>query len=199
MSEVTATVETISPSTESQQLVAENLVSPNTERAVEDLIKNAQQQTNSAQVKETNTPKETDQQKQLATVPESSAGSQALTVQQQQPQQQQVATTPTPNHQRIAAPPGDDNFENLQKAVQILGKAKQLDEMKRFDDALKLYRQGVDMLLEELIIRQGTDQSRSYLRDKCNDFMNRIDQLKLIIQIEKATAENKENQAKLNA
>jgi hypothetical protein len=199
MSEVTATVETISPSAESQQLVAENLVSPNTERAVEDLIKNAQQQTNSAQVKETNTPKETDQQKQLATVPESSAGSQALTVQQQQPQQQQVATTPTPNHQRIAAPPGDDNFENLQKAVQILGKAKQLDEMKRFDDALKLYRQGVDMLLEELIIRQGTDQSRSYLRDKCNDFMNRIDQLKLIIQIEKATAENKENQAKLNA
>lgn len=194
MSEVTTTVETISPSTESQQFAAENLVSPNTERAVEDLIKNAQQQTNSAQVKETNTPKETDQQKQLATVPESSTGTQAPTV-----QQQQVATTPTPNHQRIAAPPGDDNFENLQKAVQILGKAKQLDEMKRFDDALKLYRQGVDMLLEELIIRQGTDQSRSYLRDKCNDFMNRIDQLKLIIQIEKATAENKENQAKLNA
>ena len=79
--------------------------------------------------------------------------------------------------------------------MQILGKAKQLDEMKRFDEALKLYRQGVDMLLEELIIRQGTEQSRSYLRDKCNDFMNRIDQLKLIIQIEKVNAENKENQA----
>ena len=71
----------------------------------------------------------------------------------------------------------EDNFENLQKAVSILAKAKQLDEVKRYDEALKMYRQGVDMLLEELIIRQGTDQSRTYLRDKCNDFMNRIDQV----------------------
>ena len=72
---------------------------------------------------------------------------------------------------------GEDNFENLQKAVTILAKAKQLDETKHYDEALKMYRQGVDMLLEELIVRQGTDQSRTYLRDKCNDFMNRIDQV----------------------
>jgi hypothetical protein len=71
----------------------------------------------------------------------------------------------------------EDNFENLQKAVTILAKAKQLDETKHYDEALKMYRQGVDMLLEELIVRQGTDQSRTYLRDKCNDFMNRIDQV----------------------
>lgn len=88
-----------------------------------------------------------------------------------------------------------DEFENLQRAVSILGKAKQLDEIKRYDEALKLYRQGVDMLLEELIVRQGTDQSRNYLRGKCNDFMNRIDQLKMIIQIENANKANKENQA----
>ena len=84
------------------------------------------------------------------------------------------------------------NFDNLQKAVDILGKAKSLDESKQFENALKLYRQGVDMLLEELIERQGTEQSRTYLRDKCNDFMNRIDQIKLIIRIEKETS-NKEN------
>ena len=48
------------------------------------------------------------------------------------------------------------------------------------------------MLLEELIERQGTEQSRTYLRDKCNDFMNRIDQIKLIIKIDTETA-NKEN------
>jgi hypothetical protein len=90
-----------------------------------------------------------------------------------------------------------DEFENLQKAVCILGKAKQLDEIKRYDEALKLYRQGVDMLLEELIIRQGTDQSRTYLRGKCNDFMNRIDQLKLMIQIENANNSNKENQSQI--
>ncbi len=57
------------------------------------------------------------------------------------------------------------------------------------------------MLLEELIIRPGTEQSRSYLRNKCNDFMNRIDQLKLIIQIENTTKEiaSKENQIINNA
>lgn len=91
----------------------------------------------------------------------------------------------------------NNNFDNLQKAVEILGRARQFDEGKKFEDALKLYRQGVDMLLEELIERQGTDQSRSYLRDKCNDFMNRIDQIKTIIKIENEAAalvgENKEN------
>jgi hypothetical protein len=109
---------------------------------------------------------------------------------QHQQQQQQLnghnGTQPQAN--------GNDDFENLQRAVQILGRAKQLDEVKRYADALSLYRQGVDMLLEELMIRQGTDQSRSYLRQKCNDFMNRIDQLKLIIQIENASCDNKENQ-----
>ncbi|RNA27904.1 MIT domain-containing 1 isoform X2 [Brachionus plicatilis] len=89
----------------------------------------------------------------------------------------------------------EDNFDNLQKAVQILAQAKQLDELKRYDKALTLYRQGVDMLLEEMIVRQGTEQSRSYLRDKCNDFMNRIDQLKMMLQNQRA--ENKENEAKI--
>lgn len=85
--------------------------------------------------------------------------------------------------------PKPDDFENLNRAVQILGRAKQLDDIKRYDEALKMYRQGIDMLLEELIIRPGTEQSRTYLRNKCNDFMNRIDQLKLLIQIEKTNKE----------
>lgn len=161
-----------------------NLVTPNTERAVQDIIKNSYQQSEPVvvEVAETTTETATEATKQVVEVTTTGPSG-------------QVANIPAPTQTRIAAPPGDDNFENLQRAVQILGKAKQLDEMKRFDEALKLYRQGVDMLLEELIIRQGTEQSRSYLRDKCNDFMNRIDQLKLIIQIEKVNAENKENQA----
>jgi hypothetical protein len=110
--------------------------------------------------------------------------------QHQQQQQQQSNGHHAPQQQSN----GNDDFENLQRAVQILGRAKQLDEVKRYADALSVYRQGVDMLLEELMIRQGTDQSRSYLRQKCNDFMNRIDQLKLIIQIENANCDNKENQ-----
>ena len=166
-------------SIESSSPQVPNLVTPNTERAVQDIIKNSIKQTTET-IKEESTP----------TNDESAS----------QPTGTEVAaTTQATPPSRIAAPPGEDNFENLQKAVQILGKAKQLDEMKRFDDALKLYRQGVDMLLEELIIRQGTEQSRSYLRDKCNDFMNRIDQLKLIIQIEKASSANKENETKVAA
>ena len=140
----------------SNDSLAASLVSPNTERAVEDIIRNSANG-NGHPVESTN------------------------------------GTVANGNGMRNAAPPGDDNFENLQKAVQILAQAKTLDETKRYDDALKMYRQGVDMLLEELIVRQGTEQSRTYLREKCNDFMNRIDQLKMIIQIEKAN-ENKENQ-----
>lgn len=166
-----------------------NLVTPNTERAVQDIIKNSHLAATSEPppppVAEATTPTNAESSSEAPPPKETNAVSGPS---------QAAAVVPTPTHTRIAAPPGDDNFENLQKAVQILGKAKQLDEMKRFDEALKLYRQGVDMLLEELIIRQGTEQSRSYLRDKCNDFMNRIDQLKLIIQIEKVSAENKENQ-----
>lgn len=98
------------------------------------------------------------------------------------------------SEQNSAPQTQEDNFDNLQKAVQILAQAKQLDELKRYDKALSLYRQGVDMLLEEMIVRQGTEQSRSYLRDKCNDFMNRIDQLKMMLQNHKT--EDKENEAK---
>lgn len=55
------------------------------------------------------------------------------------------------------------------------------------------------MLLEELIIRPGTEQSRTYLRNKCNDFMNRIDQLKLLIQIENTNKELTSKQEALKA
>ena len=104
-----------------------------------------------------------------------------------------LATTSSVANRNVSE---DENFENLQKAVQILAKAKTLDDNKHYPEALKLYREGVDILLEELIVRQGTDQSRTYLRDKCNDFMNRIDQLKLVIQIEKTTlaVESKEKE-----
>jgi hypothetical protein len=145
------------------------LVSPTTERAVEDIINNAVQvQQNGTSVNESNHANG-ESNSTLATTANTTNGS---------------------------SQNNNDNFENLQKAVQILGRAKQLDDVKRYDEALKMYRQGVDMLLEELMVRQGTEQSRSYLRNKCNDFMNRIDQLKMIIEIEKNGLDNKENQAK---
>lgn len=86
----------------------------------------------------------------------------------------EYVTAPISNQTQVQSQQDQEqegSFDNLTKAVQILGKAKILDESKQFESALKLYRQGVDMLLEELIERQGTDQSRNYLRDKCNNFM----------------------------
>lgn len=155
--------------------LADSLLSPNTERAVEDIILHSTTSTNGA---------ENNQQVMLNGNGNGNAenGGHHSVV----PMDTSTSTS------------REDNFENLQRAVQILGRAKQLDETKNYDDALKMYRQGVDMLLEELIVRQGTDQSRTYLREKCNDFMNRIDQLKLIIQLEKET-ENKENSTQLQA
>lgn len=160
--------------------IADSLLSPNTERAVEDIIRSSISQTNGAQT---------------------NGNSQHHSNENGNGEQQQIAVANGNGHMDTSSSTQhdtNDNFENLQRAVQILGRAKQLDETKNYDDALKMYRQGVDMLLEELIIRQGTDQSRTYLREKCNDFMNRIDQLKLIIQLEKET-ENKENSSQVQA
>jgi hypothetical protein len=153
--------------------LAADLVSPSTERAIEDLINNS----TSTQVVQNDT----------VSVSVANPSTNGTTV------AQNGHTNGHTNGQVTNVSGSEDNFENLQRAVQILGRAKQLDDVKRYDEALKMYRQGVDMLLEELMVRQGTEQSRSYLRNKCNDFMNRIDQLKLIIEIEKASAENKEN------
>ncbi len=125
-------------------VTVERPLSPNTEKAIQDLMKDQ---------------------------PQSIESSTASAVEKQQQQLQPHRA----NAQSVAkANSEDETFENLQRAVRILGKAKHLDDTKQFEEALKNYRQGVDMLLEELIVRQGTDQSRSYLRGKCNDFMNRI-------------------------
>jgi hypothetical protein len=48
--------------------------------------------------------------------------------------------------------------------------------------ALQYYRICVDLLLEELMFAEGTDQSRIYLREKCTAIMNRIDLLKTKLQ-----------------
>lgn len=165
--------------------MAMNLVSPCTERAIEDCLRQNQAFK--------------DAQQQVAQTSEKIGEEQSTDVEANK----KVAVSSVPNESdliaaaaaSLAPTSNDDSFANLQKAVAMLGRAKQLDDAKRHDEALKLYRKGVDMLLEELMVRQGTDQSREYLRNKCNDFMNRIDQLKLIIQIENAQKESNEKTA----
>lgn len=60
--------------------------------------------------------------------------------------------------------------------------AQTYDEQKNFPAALHLYRICVDLLLEELMFTEGTDQSRIYLREKCTAVMDRIDLLKTMLE-----------------
>jgi hypothetical protein len=60
----------------------------------------------------------------------------------------------------------------------LLVLAQTYDEQKNYPAALHLYRICVDLLLEELMFTEGTEQSRVYLREKCTAIMDHIDSLK---------------------
>ena len=92
----------------------------------------------------------------------------------------------------------DDEFIRITAAHQMLteGKLRSLlflfsqenfflaqtyDEQKNHPAALHLYRICVDLLLEELMFTEGTEQSRVYLREKCTAIMDRIDVLKSML------------------
>ncbi|CAF1188963.1 unnamed protein product [Adineta steineri] len=76
----------------------------------------------------------------------------------------------------------DDEFIRITAAHQMLTEAQTYDEQKNFPAALHLYRICVDLLLEELMFTEGTDQSRVYLREKCTAIMDRIDLLKTMLE-----------------
>ncbi|CAF0764902.1 unnamed protein product [Rotaria sordida] len=72
----------------------------------------------------------------------------------------------------------DDEFIRVTAAHQILNEAQTNDQQKNYPLALQLYRICVDLLLEELMFSEGTEQSRRYLREKCTALMDHIDILK---------------------
>jgi len=75
----------------------------------------------------------------------------------------------------------DDEFIRITAAHQMLTEAQTYDEQKNFPAALHLYRICVDLLLEELMFTEGTEQSRVYLREKCTAIMDRVDVLKTML------------------
>jgi len=75
----------------------------------------------------------------------------------------------------------DDEFIRITAAHQMLTEAQTYDEKKNYPAALHLYRICVDLLLEELMFTEGTEQSRVYLREKCTAIMDRIDVLKTML------------------
>ncbi|CAF2987404.1 unnamed protein product [Rotaria socialis] len=76
----------------------------------------------------------------------------------------------------------DDEFIRITAAHQMLTEAQTYDEQKKYPAALHLYRICVDLLLEELMFTEGTEQSRVYLREKCTAIMDRIDLLKTMLE-----------------
>ncbi|KAL7670778.1 hypothetical protein ACOME3_005702 [Neoechinorhynchus agilis] len=56
------------------------------------------------------------------------------------------------------------------------------DELKRYNIALSLYRQGVDLMLNELFL--NSTKSSNYLQEKCSLILDRIMTLKRLIQEE---------------
>lgn len=75
----------------------------------------------------------------------------------------------------------DDEFIRITAAHQMLTEAQTYEEQKNYPAALHLYRICVDLLLEELMFTEGTEQSRVYLREKCTAIMDRIDVLKTML------------------
>ncbi|CAF4602558.1 unnamed protein product [Rotaria socialis] len=72
--------------------------------------------------------------------------------------------------------------KKLSSTISILHLAQTYDEQKKYPAALHLYRICVDLLLEELMFTEGTEQSRVYLREKCTAIMDRIDLLKTMLE-----------------
>ncbi|CAF0738883.1 unnamed protein product [Didymodactylos carnosus] len=76
---------------------------------------------------------------------------------------------------------GQDDFIRITGAHQTLIEAQQHERDKNYPLALHVYRICVDLLLEELIFTEGTDKSRIFLREKCNAIMDKVDDLKKLL------------------
>ncbi len=85
----------------------------------------------------------------------------------------------TAAHQMLTE--GEKHSLSLSFLIHLLIPAQAFDERKNYPSALHLYRICVDLLLEELMFTEGTDQSRIYLREKCTAIMDRIDVLKTLL------------------
>ncbi|CAF0796460.1 unnamed protein product, partial [Didymodactylos carnosus] len=74
-----------------------------------------------------------------------------------------------------------DEFIRITGAHQTLIEAQQYEREKNYPLALQVYRICVDLLLEELMFTEGTDKSRVFLREKCTAIMDKVDELKKLL------------------
>ena len=85
-------------------------------------------------------------------------------------------------------PPLDQRFlgEATKKAIDLALKATNLDHKQYYEGACKLYENSIDHFLLALKSEPQNEGSRSTIRSKCRQFLNRAEELKILIMDKKS-------------
>ena len=62
----------------------------------------------------------------------------------------------------------------LQKAIEIVTRATEEDKAKNYDEALKLYQNGVEHFLHAIKYEAQSERSKAAIRDKCKQVCNQF-------------------------
>ncbi|CAF0897324.1 unnamed protein product, partial [Didymodactylos carnosus] len=75
-----------------------------------------------------------------------------------------------------------NDFDKLKAGLELIEKAKLFDFEKDYYGAIRYYREGIDLIMDEFMSRTtGNEQSKEYLRLKCHKILNRVEELKKLI------------------
>jgi len=66
----------------------------------------------------------------------------------------------------------------LQKAIEIVTRATEEDKAKNYEEALKLYQNGVEHFLHAIKYEAQSERSKAAIRDKCKQYLDRAEKLK---------------------
>jgi len=69
----------------------------------------------------------------------------------------------------------------LQKAIDIVTKATELDKAQKYDEALRLYESGVEYFLHAIKYEAASERSKESIRAKCIQYLDRAEKLKQFI------------------
>ena len=85
-------------------------------------------------------------------------------------------------------PPLDQRFlgEATKKAIDLAMKAKNLDQKQYYEGACKLYENSIDHFLLALKSEPQNEGSRTTIRAKCRQYLNRAEELKILIMDKKS-------------
>ncbi|XP_041912715.1 vacuolar protein sorting-associated protein 4B-like [Alosa pseudoharengus] len=67
---------------------------------------------------------------------------------------------------------------NLQKAIDLAGKASEEDKAKNYEEALRLYQQSIQYFLHVVKYEAQGEKAKQSIRAKCKDYLERAEELK---------------------